>query len=453
MKPRHRSGVLSISETVAIAIVSASLVLSAVAPQLALGQGKEIGGYVWSQNQSFGPASESHIQVQPALTSDTRGNVWLVYLDADVRKIAPMAMGAVTIPGGWSASPRRVVLRVSEDQGRSFGPVRIVSQNGGDAEIAASGNGKVYLAFTDLEQHGPRTGNQRSALGASKIIVARIDPAGASEQRFTPLPWDAEKQHAEPSLAIDARGVRHVAGIDTGFLTGRSPRKITLLYGTSPESGVTPRELESVGHNPQIAIYAQQVFIAGPSGYVHSRDGGKTFSRFIAREFGQRLARTGFSPDGRTLYVVGDTPVGAPSYAARRGLKLHISVDRGETWEISRVDDADRASAWRFPAMHIERSGRVHIVWMDDRSGYGGVYHAYSDDGGRSFSPSVRISDAPFVFPAKAPLTAVAINEGTWIGAHMSITSVAGTLLVAWSDQRAGLRKSALYYVTGTARR
>jgi hypothetical protein len=50
-----------------------------------------------------------------------------------------------------------------------------------------------------------------------------------------------------------------------------------------------------------------------------------------------------------------------------------------------RVDDARRASAWRYPAIHVDARGRVHVIWIDDRSGSGALYHPYSDDAGASF--------------------------------------------------------------------
>jgi hypothetical protein len=87
---------------------------------------------------------------------------------------------------------------------------------------------------------------------------------------------------------------------------------------------------------------------------------------------------------------------------------------------------------------------------MDDHEGYGAVYHAYSDDRGRSFSNASRVSDVRFSFPANAPPPPPGTQTGTWIGDYMSVTTVSDNIVVAWSDQRAGLTLSAVYIAVGT---
>src|SRR2546425_6056747 len=417
------------------------------------GQGKRIGSYIWSTNQSFDPPSDLRLQVQTALTTDSDGRVWLAYLDAEYRRAPATSFGSITMPEQWHAWPRRVILRSSEDQGRTFGPPRVLSKTGSDQALAADTKGNLYGAWaqTDPPPSLP-IGRPRAILGERRIVLQQLRVGNDVAPAFQPISWNEQRDLAEAHISLDQAGDIHVVGIDTGFASDqpRPPRKIKLLYARATTGGETifEHELESLDHFPQVAVSGNLVIVVGPNGFVRSLDGGKTFSKPTPREFGQRLARIALSPDGKSIYVVGDIPVGLASYAPKRGLKLHRSRDAGESWETFRIDDADRATAWRFPAIHVEKSGRAHIIWMDDRAGSGAVHHAYSDDDGRTFSPNEVISDQSFVFPGDASYVHVALNKGTWIGAYISITSVSGTLIAAWSDQRAGLRKSVVYYAT-----
>jgi hypothetical protein len=72
---------------------------------------------------------------------------------------------------------------------------------------------------------------------------------------------------------------------------------------------------------------------------------------------------------------------------------------------------------------------------MDDRAGFGAVYHAPSDDAGANFSSSTRVSDRQFRFPADAPAPPPATQNGTWVGDYLSLTTAGGLAIVAWSDQ------------------
>ena len=63
----------------------------------------------------------------------------------------------------------------------------------------------------------------------------------------------------------------------------------------------------------------------------------------------------------------------------------------------------------------------------------------------------VRISDTPFPFPAKAPPPPPGTQDGSWIGDYIALTSTEETLIVAWSDQRAGPSLATVYVAVGRA--
>jgi hypothetical protein len=183
--------------------------------------------------------------------------------------------------------------------------------------------------------------------------------------------------------------------------------------------------------------------LGGPDGYYTSAD-GVAFSPRTARRFGAELTRLAMSPDRRNVYAVGDSTAG--------GLQIQTSRDGGKTWRTTRVDDAARATAWRYPAVHVDPKGRVHVAWMDDRAGFGAIYHTYSDDDGATFSPNTRLSDKTFAFPSSAPVPPPATQNGTWVGDYLSLTTVGDLVIVAWSDQRAGTPKSVVQLAVGNSR-
>ena len=79
----------------------------------------------------------------------------------------------------------------------------------------------------------------------------------------------------------------------------------------------------------------------------------------------------------------------------------------------------------------------------------GAVFHAFSDDGGTTFSEPARVSDASFPLHAPTPPPAPANQEGTWTGDYLAVTTSRRKVVIAWSDQRAGPRRSAVYVAFG----
>ncbi len=75
------------------------------------------------------------------------------------------------------------------------------------------------------------------------------------------------------------------------------------------------------------------------------------------------------------------------------------STDGGLTWSNAvRVND-DIGNNWQwFGTMSASPSGRIDVVWLDTRDNPGtylsSLYYSYSEDGGLSWSPNERLSDA-----------------------------------------------------------
>jgi hypothetical protein len=379
--------------------------------------------YSWSRNVPVAPFDSSRQQGETALVADSNGRVWLSFIDAEYKQIAG---------GTWIAWPRTLRLFTSSDAGKSFFDEADLSiDSAGDEALAADGKGNVYASFVNYFTNPSR----------QQIVLRRLD--AAQRPNSACLPWDQNTTHDQSNVHIGRDDVVYLVGFDIKFPANPGGQ---LLYASSRDAGktcVAQSRLAGVGQLPQVVDTQFGLLIVGPEGYLTSADRGKSFSPKASRSFGAKLTRLALSPDRRTAYAVGDSIAG--------GLRIQTSVDGGKSWRVTRVDDAARATAWRYPAVHVDVGGRVHVAWMDDRSGFGAIYHAYSDDAGVSFSPNTRLSDQQFRFPPNAPAPPPGTQDGTWIGDYLSLTTTAGVVIVAWSDQRAGTPKSAVQIAIGSS--
>ena len=399
----------------------------------------EACAYRWSANTALAPAVDGRQRCETALTTGADGRVWLSYLDTDYHEIRPDFSVA------W---PRDVVVWTSADQGATFGDRRVLSaipdrdESEGDESLASDALGNVYAAWVQYD-HEPDL--------VQKIYVQRVAGPDGAAPPVLALPWEPGMAHDQSSVHVGADGILHVIGRDIArYDPGQAPNRT--LYARSRDEGQTfenQQRLPDLGGNlPQLVSTQSGLMIAGPTAYMVSNDNGVTFGPRLGRMFvaappgaNGKLVRLATDPARRVAYAVGDS--------TNQGIRAHATEDGGTSWRSVRVDDGVPASAWRYPAVHVDANGRVHVIWMDDRTGAGAVYHAYSDDDGRSFSADTRLSDADFPFSVAAPPPPPATQDGSWIGDYHSITTAAGRVIVAWADQRAGNPRTTVYVAVG----
>ncbi len=125
------------------------------------------------------------------------------------------------------------------------------------------------------------------------------------------------------------------------------------------------------------------------------------------------VSRRGPNPDGllgqaHIATGISDDPAGYATYVlcsvkpqGSDPLDVHFvrSNDAGATWSAPvRVND-DQGDNWQwFGTMSTSPSGRIDAVWLDTRDNPGtylsSLYYAHSEDGGVTWSPNERLSDA-----------------------------------------------------------
>jgi hypothetical protein len=76
---------------------------------------------------------------------------------------------------------------------------------------------------------------------------------------------------------------------------------------------------------------------------------------------------------------------------------LATSRDQGHTWSRVKVnDDASCASHMVTNAALDPATGDVHVIWLENRSGPGGVAYARCAQGGAACDPNEAVNDKPF---------------------------------------------------------
>ena len=95
----------------------------------------------------------------------------------------------------------------------------------------------------------------------------------------------------------------------------------------------------------------------------------------------------------KTVYVV--YPAGTAD--GRWNIMLAVSRDGGATWRRVQVNDDAPCANHMIPSAALDpRTGRVHVIWLENRTGRGGVAYASCDPGGARCKANEAVSDEPF---------------------------------------------------------
>ncbi|NWF50894.1 MAG: T9SS type A sorting domain-containing protein [Ignavibacteriaceae bacterium] len=146
--------------------------------------------------------------------------------------------------------------------------------------------------------------------------------------------------------------------------------------------------------------------------------------------------KSGGSRDG-WIYIVTTQKNLAPA-GSDPDIILNYSTDGGVTWSQSiRVnqDAVNNGNIQYFPAIHVDNTGAVNIIYYDDRnttSDSSGVFLSRSVDGGNTWT-EYEISDHNF-----KPTPIGGLGQG-YQGDNIAITSANNTLWPIWMDNSTGV--------------
>ena len=253
-----------------------------------------------------------------------------------------------------------------------------------------------------------------SGTGATAAPVELSDPLG---------PIEAHGE-APPKLAYGADGSLYALYVVGKEVPGRRFPLSALRFTRSADGGRTWTAPASVTDAAEFGSYNFHAMLVAPDGAVyvawldgrngksaayvtHSTDGGRSWAPNTRMGAGEAC------PCCRTALAAGANGV---VYAAWRNVApgnvrdvvVARSSDGGRTWGDAVPVHADN---WVFdgcphagPALQVDARGRLHATWWTGRPSAAGVYYAYSDDGGRTFSEPEAMGTAGFSRPAHVQL-------------------------------------------------
>lgn len=254
-----------------------------------------------------------------------------------------------------------------------------------------------------------------------EVLYSRSTDGGAT---FAPAVTVSGVGEAQvPAIAVDGDGVISVVWEGGGGDTR------AILFSRSTDGGATfsPPATLAPAHAKLPAIAARgrgEVYVAwqdssGPGRQIllrRSGDGGKTFEPpqpLAPHAVGTRAPAIALDSSGAVVVVWQGTAEG------RAGVALARSPDGGRTFPPPRLV-APGTRERQTPAV-AAADGRIYVVWRDRAAGRWEILFAHSTDGGRTFSPPLNVSGTPGL--ANVPAIAV---DGQ------------GRITVAWQDDRAG---------------
>ncbi len=270
-------------------------------------------------------------------------------------------------------------------------------------------------------------------VGVVMLLIAQA--AQAAWGTSTRLTWSAGSSGI-PALAIDSADKLHLVWQDD------TPGNSEIFYKKSLDGGLTwtagQRLTSNLGSSlyPAIAVDSSAnlhaVWTDDTPGnfeiyYKKSTDGGSTWTT------GQRL--TSNSGSSRN-----------PAIAVDSTANLHL-VWEDQTpgnWEIYYRKSTDGGTSWttsqrltlnlgqsRSPAIAVDSTGDLHVVWTDSTPGNSEVYYKKSSDGGTSWITSQRLT----------------FNSGYSVSPAIAVDST-GDLHVVWMDSTPGNYE--IYYSKGS---
>jgi hypothetical protein len=348
---------------------------------------KEIGG---ANRVGFGRSLDGgrtweRSLVEVATPDQGQSDPWLA-LDESDRVYYARTQGVCPNFRDYCPNPGLIVSR-SDDGGLMWGPmvnIHIRPDFADKASIQGDGNGTIYASYSNAPLTAPsgmkiiatRSLDGGITWGPSRVVVSGLNPFA-------------------PAIATRPNGTAHIVWwapygnimvsttTDRGMTWG-SPVRVNPVAGSAFFYG---------------GIYPNRI----PYPWPATNSGGSLFVAWADNAKGEYNIVVARSDDG------------------------------GTTWSAPiQVNDVDAGDQW-MAALTVDASDVLHAAWFDARAGNINLYYAFSTDGGRTWSPNLRITTQ------ETPSNARSLGE--YIGVAADRNSAA---YLVWTDGRDG--GSAIYF-------
>jgi Neuraminidase (sialidase) len=284
---------------------------------------------------------------------------------------------------------KELYYKRSTDQGQTWGPdtrLTFSIRESWDPSIALQGDW-VYIVFEDW----------RNSTTNGEIYFRRSPDRGETWEPEVRLTVDSAGSML-PSMAVCGPVIHIVWQDERISIEGDIFYKRSLDGGNTWSSDTCLSNDPAYSGIPSIAVWNQNVHVVwednrnnpanGSIYYKRSTDGGNTWGPDI-------WLTTLFNDTWDPAVAVNDSVVHVVFYdETTKDIYYRRSDDNGTSWgPIQRLTNA--AGYSRYPSITV--SGlNVHITWEDTRDGNFEIYYKRSTDGGNTWEPDVRLTNANY---------------------------------------------------------
>jgi hypothetical protein len=301
----------------------------------------------------------------------------------------------------------------------------------GSVESESLGEGKISTSYPESEVHAainPHDTNNivispiHNGNGSFYMPIYYTTNFGTSwsKSTFSPKPTMGGVTvtgGGDPLFAYDADGTIYYTWIDTYLYSASSDTSHGVIYWAYSQDGGKTWKRSS--HDVVTSNWTQ---------YNSAHSSIANTTGFDDKEW-LAVDRNPSSPYKSTLYMAWSR-LGKDDATVLLARKLP-GVDSFEA--PVRVSGTNFVKI-QYTSIGVDAHGGIHVTFMgsEDASSYG-IYQAYSADGGKTFNPAVKISDAfiPYVSGGQ-PIFGIRLN-GNYPCPHLSIdTTNSGNLYMVW---------------------
>ena len=298
----------------------------------------------------------------PAVATDISGNIHVVWED--------------NTPGNWEIYYKR-----STDGGLTWTTKRLTwtarySQN---PAIAIDSSGNIHVVWQD------------NTSGNYEIYYKRSTDGGTTWQPPKRLTWSSGDSE-NPAIAIDSSGNIHVVWEDdthgnyeiyykrsTDGGSTWNTQRLTWNYGNSVDPAIA---IDSSG-NIHVVWANDQLFYDYEIYYKRSKDGGTTWQP------PRRLTWNSYDTYDPAIAIdsSGNIHVVWEYYTSYNNYEIYykMSTDGGSIWQPTKRITWNTSNSYD-PAIAIDSSGNIHVVWHDYTPGNSEIYYKRSTDCGLTWT-------------------------------------------------------------------
>lgn len=313
----------------------------------------------------------------------------------------------------YSALASQNYVAKSTNFGISFGAFVPASPGGDRNSIAVDYTGGPYSGYVYATAWSPNCSFSRSTNGgASFQTIVSGSPNTTPGNMICIGP--------SPNGATQGGSVYWVT------ITGSNPAPSTFNFFRSTDGGATMVSMSSAAISP---------------GYVGTLNNQSrlVINNARTRPYPMIACDNSYGPYRGRLYCVYASNVPAGN-GNKPDIKLQYSTNGGATWSaeviVNDSPNPTTSDQW-FPAVWCEKTtGKLYVKWYDTRANPStyqtDVYASYSTNGGQSFVPSQRLTNASWTYPCPA----CSPNTNCYMGDYDAITANKKVGFAVWYDGR-----------------